>query len=87
MINNTVSSCEHCMKLIRGIVLKGLEWNFRIFARHLKSEENQAADALSRLQFRKFKVLARELHLRVVPEPLPMELWPVNKIWDVTGFP
>ena len=50
MINNSASSCPIYMKLIRGLVLKGLKFNFRIFAKHLKSEENEVADSLSHLQ-------------------------------------
>ena len=87
MVNNTASSCGLCMKLIRGLVLKGLQWNFRVFAKHLRSEENEVADTLSQLKFTKFSELMKRLHLRVVPEPLPDELWPVTKIWQVTGFP
>ena len=87
MVNNTSSSCNQCMKLLQGIILLGLKWNFRIFARHLRSEENEVADALSRLQFVRFSKLMKKFHLHVVPEPLPDSLWPVTKIWGLTSFP
>ena len=86
MINNSASSCAKCMILICGIMLKGLLYNFRVFAQHLRSEQNVIADCLSRLQFDKFKVLARKYHLRAVPEPLPEELWPITKLWDDNVF-
>ena len=82
MVNNTSSSCGQCMKLLRGIILKGLHHNFRIFAKHLRSEDNEVVDCLSRLQFAKFVKLMKKFHLRVVPEPLPDALWPVTKIWE-----
>ena len=82
MINNTSSSCCQCMKLIRAIVLKGLQHNFRIFAKHVRSEDNEIADSLSRLQFTRFGKLMKKFHLRVVPEPLLEVLWPVTKIWN-----
>ena len=86
MINNSASSCEKCMILIHGIVLKGLLYNFGVFTRHLRSEQNVIADCSSHLQFDKFKILARKHHLRAVPEPLPEELWPITKLWDDNIF-
>ena len=86
MINNSSSSCKQCMKLIRGIILKGLKFNFRIFARHFRSEENEVADSLSRLQFQCFKQLKERYKLRAVPEPMPSELWLVTKIWNADFF-
>ena len=86
MINNSASSCGKCMILIHSIILKGLLYNFRIFARHLRSEQNIIADCLSHLQFEKFKELARKYHLRAVPEPLPNALWPITKLWDDNVF-
>ena len=51
MINNSSSKCKNCMVLIRMLVLEGLVCNTRVFARYVKSKDNDKADALSRLQW------------------------------------
>ena len=82
MINNSALSCPLCMKMIRGLVLKGLQYNFRLFAQHVRIQDNQTADALSRLQFDRFAKLAQKLRLHTVPEPIPQDLLPVHKFWE-----
>ena len=57
MINKLTSSCKNCMFLLRKVVLKSLDSNFRIFARYVKSKENGIADSLSRQDWRRFKML------------------------------
>ena len=47
MVNHTTSGCENCMWLIRELVLQGLEYNFRVFARYIDTKSNFLADALS----------------------------------------
>ena len=37
MVNDTSSGCKRCMHLIRLIVLRSLEFNFRIFSVHVRS--------------------------------------------------
>ena len=64
----------------------GLKHNFRIFARHLRSEENEIADSLSRLQFKKFNDLRVKYGLRAVAEPIPLELWPPMQQWNENRF-
>ena len=81
MVNHTTSGCKNCMVLIRVIVMKSLEYNFRIFAEHISSEDNKIADSLSRLQFSRFKKLKKRYGLNDNPEPLPNEVWPIEKIW------
>ena len=54
MINVNTSSCKNCMVLIRIIVLESMKNNVRIYAEHVKSEDNNLADALSRFQFSRF---------------------------------
>ena len=81
MVNHTSTGGMNCMILIWKLVLRSLQFNFRIFAKHVKSEHNQVADSLSRLDFCRFKALARKLNLKPLPEKLPEELWPVDKIW------
>ena len=37
MIKNTVSGCKLCMKLVRLIILECMQWNVRLFAKHVRS--------------------------------------------------
>ena len=41
MVNQTSTGGLNCMILIRKLELKMLEYNFRLFARHIESENNQ----------------------------------------------
>ena len=82
MINNTSSSCKHCMILIRVIVLQCLVHNVRLFTKYVKTDRNEIADALSRLKFVKFKHLTRGMNMKENPESIPNELWPIEKVWD-----
>ena len=81
MINNMSSSCKNCMVLIRLITLESLYNNMRVYARHVKSEVNQAADALSRLNFPRFKKVTSHKPMDVNLTPLPQAIWPIEKIW------
>ena len=47
MINNTTSSCQNCMVLIRILVLESLKSNVRVFAKYISSKANAYSDALS----------------------------------------
>ena len=79
MINHNTSGCKNCMVLIRIIVLKSMQHNVRIFAKYVKSKENDKADALSRLQFERFRNLDPEME--AIPHRVPEEIWPIDKIW------
>ena len=81
MINKTSSGCEHCMHLLRMIVLKGLYCNFRIVAKHVGTKANGLADSLSRLQWTRFLQLSKGSRNKF-PATLPNELWPASKIWN-----
>ena len=80
MINKNASSCPHCMKLIRILVLHSLRFNIRVFASHIMGKSNNLSDSLSRLQFKRFLSLGGD---KMNPEPdrLPALLWPASKIW------
>ena len=80
MINKTTSSCKNCMVLLRIIVLEGLIYNRRVFARFIPTKMNGRADALSRLEFSRFFRLS-PLSSQFQPEKLPPHMWPVSKIW------
>ena len=74
MVNNYASSCANCMVLIRLLVLRTLEMNFRIFVRHIKTQDNEISDSLSRLQWCRFQKLAKLNELRPVPEKIPRRI-------------
>ena len=83
MINVTSTSCKNCMVLIRLIVLKGLVENVRIFAKHVEGTKNCLADSLSRLKIKHFKDPCADQELEMESElvPVPMAIWPIEKIW------
>ena len=81
MINKTTSKCPHCMYLLQLMVLRGLNFNFRVRVKHVRSENNGLADSLSRLQFNRFKKLGGNVR-NANPSDLPTALWPALKIWE-----
>ena len=83
MINKSSSRCKNCMVLVRLIALKGMIHNVKIKAKHVRSENNEFADLLSRLKFRQFWKLADKTGKQFNKRPLkiPHELWPMEKIW------
>ena len=82
MLNNSSSSCEHCMVLIRLITLKTLLHNVHIFGKHLKTDLNGTADALSRSQMERFERLAPDL-AAISKTETPAEIWPISKAWHL----
>ena len=84
MINNNSSKCKQCMILIRIIVLESLSNNARVFARYVRSGDNGKADALSRLNFRRFWSLAKGA-MNSEPSDIPKVLWPMSNIWFGDG--
>ena len=80
MVNSQSSSCKNCMYLLRALILDNLIHNRRVFARHLRSEENYLSDALSRLQFKRFWRLAPETMNKSPSIATPL-LWPASAIW------
>ena len=80
MINNSSSKCKNCMVLIRFIVLESLSCNARVFAKYVSSKDNGKADALSRFQWSRFKLLAGN-NMNRQPTPIPGGVWPIQKIW------
>ena len=83
MVNHTTSGCKNCMVLIRLIVMKSLQYNFRVFATYVKSADNDLADALSRNQMKRFLKLCAEKGKIVnsQADTVPDEIWPPEKIW------
>ena len=73
------------MTLIRLLTLRSLEYNFRVFSRHIKGEDNFLSDSLSRLDIEKFRRQAKNLDIQIQPNPTPIsddiELWPLSAYW------
>ena len=71
------------MVLIRIITLQSLLCNSRVFAEHVRTEDNSIADAISRLQVSKFHCLCDEQG-KIMDEratPLPECLVPEMQNW------
>ena len=83
MVNNTTSSNKNCMVLIRMLVLHSTEYNIRIKVKYVRSEQNNFADLLSRLEYKRFRELARQRKKRFEGKPIeiPDQLWPMDKVW------
>lgn len=85
MVNNTTSSCKHCMILIRLLTLTALHHNVVYEAKYIKSEDNDLSDKLSRLELENFKSLAPK-DLTLVRLPVPAQLLPVAKFFKQIKF-
>ena len=82
MINNNLSSsCEHCMVLLRLLTLNGLQYNRRLAAQYIDTKSNFLSDALSRNQTTHFRNLGP--HMNTEPDPIPTEIWPIEKLWNL----
>ena len=83
MVNSTSTREKNCMNLIRIIVKHCLDWNLRVFAKHVETKLNFYADALSRYQMTRFwnDVKKHEKSVNAEPEEFPEEIWPVDKVW------
>ena len=83
MVNHTTSGCKYSMTLVRNLTLKAIEYNFRIFAEHIKGRLNVFSDRLSRLKIQEFKRLAQKYQIPI-DEKRTMasaELWPLTAYW------
>ena len=83
MLNNNTTGCRNCMVLIRKIVLFSMNWNLRIFAKHVKSEDNNLADSLSRYKKDLFwkDVKKENREITEIPENLSIEFEQSRLSW------
>ena len=81
MLNNSSSTCKNCMVLIRMITLHSMKLNVRIYAKHVRTEDNGPADALSRIDLIQFHKLTQHKNMNEKPCEIPSMLWPIEKIW------
>ena len=75
MINNTSSSCDHCMKLIKKVVLFSLVHNMCIFAQFVDTKSNGIANSLSCFQNERFQALTKDINMNKQMTPVPNEIW------------
>lgn len=80
MVNNSTSSCKHCMILIRKLTFISMQKNARFFAKHVDTKSNPIADALSRNDMNRFWDLV-PTSTNKFPEKLPEEIWPIPHAW------
>ena len=68
------------MILIRIIVLECLKHNVKLSAEWVSTGDNGKADALSRLDFKRFRTLSKG-SMNEWPEKIPEDIWPLSKVW------
>ena len=73
IINKQTSKCPRVMDLVRPLVLKCMELNTVIRAKHIKGVNNTIADAISRFNTQIFREHAPLADL--LPTPIPPNLW------------
>ena len=81
MINTKTSKCKNCMILIRLIVIQELIYNVKITAKHVRTEDNQISDALSRMKMKKFSQLTRHKNFETCQTSIPTSLQSLEKLW------
>ena len=79
MINNTTAKCKQSMILLRLMVIQAMFHNVRINARHVRTKANGKPDALSRLDYSRFRRLGPNMNEN--PSSILTEIWPLAKIW------
>ena len=75
IINKMSSKSEVVMRLVRYLTLLCLKFNIVVKATHIQGVKNQICDASSRLQLKKFKLLAPNAEQN--PCKVPSHLWEV----------
>ena len=79
-VNDSSSSNEMSMVLMRLLITECLKSNIRLFVKYIRSSKNVLVDSLSRGNFGTFWNKAPK-DTKKVPEDIPMNLWPVEKLW------
>ena len=71
------------MVLIRLLVAEGIFRNVRVFAKHVGTKDNGKAEALSRLDFKRFWHLVDSMEFKMNQQvsSIPTDLWPMSKLW------
>ena len=85
MINKNTSGCRQCMVLMHLLVAESISRNVRVYAKHVGTKENGKADALSRLDYKRFKQLAGNT-MNQQQTAIPKEIWPMKKYGKFNVF-
>ena len=80
MVNKSTSSCK-CMVLVRLITLQCLIHNVRVYAKYVRSQDNEISDALSRNQMDRFRRLIANMDIEAKATLIPEQIWSIAKIW------
>ena len=78
-VNNMSGKDKNSMNLLRLIVLECMIQNIHLEVLYVRTTDNGKADALSRLQFKRFRTLGPNMSR--FPNSIPHHIWPINKIW------
>ena len=70
------------MVLIRILMAESILRNVRIYARHVGTKANGKADALSRLDLKRFWGLSGDT-MNGAASAIPEAIWPMDKIWII----
>ena len=81
MVNSFASNCHQCRKLLRLLALDGMRNNRWVFVRHVRTEKNNLADALSRNQLNRFWREAPP-GMNTRSNALSKRIWPIQKVWN-----
>ena len=73
IINKQSAKSKPVMWLVRKLVHSCLFYNIVLKAKHIEGSRNDIADAISRFQFNRFRLLAPEAERE--PTPLPENIW------------
>ena len=78
------TSCPHCMKMIRILVLHCLKINVMVKVNYIRSKENKLADALSRGKVDEFFQEAAKVGrvMEPSPTPVPSIMTPMHIFWN-----
>ena len=71
------------MVLIRIIVMELMIRNVHVEMEHVRSEDNDLADSLSRMKMKQFwkDIRRKKLSIKEHPGRIPSQIWPMQKIW------
>ena len=75
IINKRTSMDKQIMKLVRPLVLWTMLNDIQFKARYINTTKNSIADALSRFQMHRFRLLAPQAEKQ--PAPVPTEFWKI----------
>ena len=80
MLWNSSTKSKQCMVLIRLVVLHCMVHNVKLHLVHVKTQDNEIANSLSRFQMQRFRRLTKNHKMESAPTQVPADLWPPEKL-------